>query len=1130
MSVNIKQSGSLKKIAAFLPNNLITVSSLPDTDITNIQAGQSLVYDGELSKWVNYSAKIVVTYTDSFKGETITCTKGLTVISKTAPLDSNTLIFYVSSVGTWVVTSGDFSISVTIDNVGDVKYAELLSVPEGATVTPTDDIQTWLACANITDKSYTTLAEVLADRATFETLIADSNACDYMARSTTWTSITVPTMTSYTVPSGEVISSGNGYPNYEGWKAFGNDANGRGWLDHTTSPYISVGQYVGYIFENPVPIEYCDIVWSYYSQANTIVGKIQGYDGSDWIDLTEAVSVTSNSSNTPTKAVFTKNKGTYESYRWVCTTVATNNYTYGLCLQFYGGIVNNADAMALIGKYDYCSNALLGNSTWASAIANSTYFESVLNVKVPVMTSNTTPSGECISTSEYSGRYTYYAFSHEDTPATSANNYWVSNATATPVYIGYKSLSAFVVNKIKVLFGLESGSPFNTSTTFILQGSNTGNSNDWHDIGSSITNTSTSVETYAVGNSTPYMYHRINITDQTLSGASYKGQVNILQFYGRSSNEVLVPLVPTMTSDTTPSGECICSGYATNQEAYKAFDSNDSTTWSNSDATYAGAYIGYKFPSSVKVDKIVFTKRNLSGYGTGACTAKIQGSNDNSTWVDLTNTLSFEQINTSTTGDKVSWDITQNGGKYLYYRLYYLTYEGQAIAGGLNPTTAGLQFYAKTVQTNIVHSCANDTIYYMDNGSPVIVATTNSDGDGILDFSLLEDQIYTFYSSVAKNPNDLTLDFCKRIRVTNSEYGGTTEMYLNPDATSMLYWYGYESDNLEDCLASTGWSGTYTYVSPTHNTASVTLTTTTSQLCGIGTKNAINASSIKSICYKKNDSYSNTYIITNGTKTTGSASNLHQVTNTSNALNVFTDTFTNQYASLRSAVGATMYVSAFWYERVTQHIPTFISASNDSLYILNGATKVYIANTDGEGKSYEPLLEAGTYTIYSSIAKDPSNLSNPYSKTITIDENTQTIVIMPTNVLYWYGYKSDNLEECTTTNGWSVNTYSMISPTYNATNMTLVAGSSQLSGVGTKSKVNLSTVKAIATGVTAVSGIYGVEAIATAKNISSLTKYIYLNANTMSLVSMDADTSGEYNITFYATAGRNNTLHALWYE
>lgn len=60
--------------------------------------------------------------------------------------------------------------------------------PDGSTVTPTDNIQTWLACAAIQGKSYTTLTEVLADNTTLIALLSSDNAVDYMVRSTTWVS------------------------------------------------------------------------------------------------------------------------------------------------------------------------------------------------------------------------------------------------------------------------------------------------------------------------------------------------------------------------------------------------------------------------------------------------------------------------------------------------------------------------------------------------------------------------------------------------------------------------------------------------------------------------------------------------------------------------------------------------------------------------------------------------------------------------------------------------------------------------------------------------------------------------------------------------------------------------------
>jgi hypothetical protein len=53
----------------------------------------------------------------------------------------------------------------------------------------------------------------------------------------------------------------------------------------------------------------------------------------------------------------------------------------------------------------------LANSTWLNAICNSAYFESVLNVKVPTMTSDTTPSGVASASSVYSGQYgSYFAY------------------------------------------------------------------------------------------------------------------------------------------------------------------------------------------------------------------------------------------------------------------------------------------------------------------------------------------------------------------------------------------------------------------------------------------------------------------------------------------------------------------------------------------------------------------------------------------------------------------------------------------------------------------------------------------------------------------------------------------------
>ena len=61
------------------------------------------------------------------------------------------------------------------------------TVPDGKTVTPTDDISIWLACGGRSE-TYTTLSQVLADSTCLSALINDNNAVDYLVRSTTWAS------------------------------------------------------------------------------------------------------------------------------------------------------------------------------------------------------------------------------------------------------------------------------------------------------------------------------------------------------------------------------------------------------------------------------------------------------------------------------------------------------------------------------------------------------------------------------------------------------------------------------------------------------------------------------------------------------------------------------------------------------------------------------------------------------------------------------------------------------------------------------------------------------------------------------------------------------------------------------
>lgn len=171
------------------------------------------------------------------------------------------------------------------------------NIPTGSSVIPVNDIQTWLHCADIWNKTYTTIAQVLNDTSTLQALVASNNAADYMARSTSWASSVVansiamtyigannycaskllanstwlnaicnstyfesvlttkvPTMTSNTTPSGEAFAKYS-YGDKLAYKAFdGNDTTY--WENQgPSSGYSDDKDNLGYMFTQNVNIK-----------------------------------------------------------------------------------------------------------------------------------------------------------------------------------------------------------------------------------------------------------------------------------------------------------------------------------------------------------------------------------------------------------------------------------------------------------------------------------------------------------------------------------------------------------------------------------------------------------------------------------------------------------------------------------------------------------------------------------------------------------------------------------------------------------------------------------------------------------------------------------------------------------
>lgn len=140
-------------------------------------------------------------------------------------------------------------------------------------------------------------------------------------------------------------------------------------------------------------------------------------------------------------------------------------------------------------------------------------------------------------------------------------------------------------------------------------------------------------------------------------------------------------LIPKMTSNTTPSGECYSTLTSSGFEPYRMFDGNNETSWEGS---INGVKCCYRFSKPVILRKAyVYSHDNYSNYsGCGVTKFTLYASNDGTDWT----TLGAYDI---TSGGEKYVDINDNNS-YLYVAI-------SADAGGksgiIGPQIGTLQFY-----------------------------------------------------------------------------------------------------------------------------------------------------------------------------------------------------------------------------------------------------------------------------------------------------------------------------------------------------------------------------------------------------------------------------------------------------
>lgn len=504
-------------------------------------------------------AKISLTYEDNFRGQALSVSDGTHTASPSPvmPALGNSLDIYVPYTGDWTLAatdpvSGDtFNSSpdpVPVSSLDQTVNAGLSVTPDGKTVLPVNDIETWLLCADIKDVSYTTLAEVLADEDVLRRLLTDDNAIDYLKRSTGWINLgLVPSLTS---DNGKITVSSNysqysyPYKTFDGnWDKSPLIPENNGWCSNGLT-----NQWIAYEFDTPQNIRSIKI-----RDGQQLIGsapgaltinnfKVQysdigGNNDADWTDEGTALQYTGTTGVLVTAQSFNlTDKGEHKYWR-VYFIDAPSNVNISIAnLQFYEysyeGIPESETAMSYIGAYDYAAETLLSDSDWCEGILDSAYKTSVLNKIVPQMTSATEPEGEAgcypsadVGSEDYNG---WRAFTRDNTLSGAIPNQFGG-------VVWYKFNSDCNIKAFDI-YHLDRSSRA-IKTIVQLVGSDDGIT--WNNVGSEFTMSGTNVTDYfTVDNNSEYLYWGIKIVGSSSGHTISNGYGYHIQFYGRQAGGV----------------------------------------------------------------------------------------------------------------------------------------------------------------------------------------------------------------------------------------------------------------------------------------------------------------------------------------------------------------------------------------------------------------------------------------------------------------------------------------------------------------------------------------------------------------------------------------------------------------
>lgn len=287
----------------------------------------------------------------------------------------------------------------------------------------------------------------------------------------------IPVMTSNTAPYGEVIHSNvGGYTGH--W-----DANLAYYIftnDKLIGAYTENANFeIGYKFVNPISVRRIEITG--WARAKDYAGKIMAYINNAWVELCE----------------LTFSNGIEDKKEIKLDTPTA----YATEIKFVSTIPKTPSTGFDMGKFQIYGREL--------------------KVSVPKMDNYTTPFGEVIELGYVASGYEGYRVFDNN-----LSTYWQSNTDHTGMVCYNFEKEVLVKNMHSIMKSPNTG-------VSKLEGSNTGNSNDWHPIYSdNITAGYPNTKSVPINGNLAYKYYRATITR-----TDDVPQVTELQFYGLDYSE-----------------------------------------------------------------------------------------------------------------------------------------------------------------------------------------------------------------------------------------------------------------------------------------------------------------------------------------------------------------------------------------------------------------------------------------------------------------------------------------------------------------------------------------------------------------------------------------------------------------